>query len=70
MKGYQTRTPRVAFGAIAVAMAALTLGATVVLPAKLETVGEERALPASAAAQEWQWNAGDGQKPVPTRAHS
>ena len=39
MNGYEPSTPRTAFGLVAVAMTAITMGALVVLPAKLESVG-------------------------------
>lgn len=38
MYGYERSTPRAALGLTAVAMAAITMGALVVLPAKLDTV--------------------------------
>ena len=38
MKGYEPSTPRAALGLTAVAMAAITMGALVVLPAKLDSV--------------------------------
>ncbi len=41
MNGYAPRTPRVAFGAAAVVMAAVTLGASVVIPATIEAAGSE-----------------------------
>ena len=36
MNRYEPSTPRVALGSIAIAMAAITMGALVVLPAQLE----------------------------------
>ena len=39
MKKYSPSTPRVAAGLTAVAMGAITMGALVALPAKLESVG-------------------------------
>ena len=48
MNRYQTPLPRVAFGLAAVAMTALTIGVTVVLPAKMDSNGDEpRVLAAS-----------------------
>jgi hypothetical protein len=48
MNRYQTPIPRVAFGLAAVAMTALTIGVTVVLPAKMDSNGDEpRVLAAS-----------------------
>ena len=41
MNSYQTSNPRVAMGLVAAAMVAMTIGALVVLPAKLEAVGAE-----------------------------
>jgi hypothetical protein len=38
---YETRTPRVAFAIAAVAMTAITLGVSVILPAKLELASHE-----------------------------
>jgi hypothetical protein len=38
MNGYEPSTPRAALGLIAVAMAAITMGALVVLPAKLDSL--------------------------------
>jgi hypothetical protein len=38
MNGYKPSTPRAALGLAAVAMAAITMGALVVLPAQLESV--------------------------------
>jgi len=38
MNGYEPSTPRAALGLTAVAMAAITMGALVVLPAKLDAV--------------------------------
>lgn len=38
MNGYEPSTPRAALGLAAVAMAAITMGALVVLPTKLDTV--------------------------------
>jgi len=41
MNSYETSNPRVAMGLAAAALAAMTIGAMVVLPAKLEAVGAE-----------------------------
>ena len=41
MNSYETSNPRVAIGLAAAAMAAMTIGAMVGLPAKLEAVGAE-----------------------------
>jgi hypothetical protein len=41
MNGYESSTPRIALGLTAVAMSAITMGAMVVLPAKLEFVDAE-----------------------------
>ena len=41
MNSYETSTPRVAMGLAAAAMAAMTIGAMVVLPSKLESLGAE-----------------------------
>ncbi|HSS70927.1 MAG TPA: hypothetical protein VLQ46_09785 [Casimicrobiaceae bacterium] len=41
MNSYETSNPRVAIGLMAAAMAAMTIGAMVVLPAKLDAVGNE-----------------------------
>jgi hypothetical protein len=41
MNNYETSNPRVAMGLAAAAMAAMTIGAMVVLPAKLDAVGNE-----------------------------
>jgi len=48
MNRYQTPIPRVAFCLAAVAMTALTIGVTVILPAKMDSNGDEpRVLAAS-----------------------
>jgi len=44
MNRYESATPRAAFGIAALAMTALVIGLSVVLPAKLEPRGEQRAL--------------------------
>ena len=41
MKSYKSSTPRAALGLAAVAMSAITMGAMVVLPAKLESLDAE-----------------------------
>jgi hypothetical protein len=41
MNGYEPSTPRAALGLTAVAMAAITMGALVVLPAKLDFVSTD-----------------------------
>jgi hypothetical protein len=41
MNSYETSTPRIAMALAAAAMAAMTIGAMVVLPAKLDSVGGE-----------------------------
>lgn len=50
MNGYEPSTPRVALGLTAVAMAAITMGALVVLPAKLDSVSADRHTLAAAKA--------------------
>ena len=50
MDSYQPSTPRTALGLIAVAMAAITIGALVVLPAKLDSVNADVVAVASANA--------------------
>ena len=50
MKGYEPSTPRAALGLTAVAMAAITIGALVVLPAKLDAVGADPSTLAAAKA--------------------
>jgi hypothetical protein len=50
MHSYETSLPRSAFGLAAAAMAALTLGAMVVLPAQLGTTGADPYVLASAKA--------------------
>jgi hypothetical protein len=41
MNGYEPSTPRVALGLTAVAMAVITVGALVVLPAELDSIGTD-----------------------------
>ena len=41
MNSYESSTPRVAMGLAAAAMAAMTISAMVVLPAKIDAVGGE-----------------------------
>jgi hypothetical protein len=41
MNGYRPSTPRSTLGLIAIAMSAITIGAMVVLPAKLDSVNAE-----------------------------
>jgi len=50
MNGYKPPTPRSALGLIAVAMSAITIGAMVVLPAKLDSVNAEPPILAAAEA--------------------
>lgn len=50
MNSYQPPTPRAAFGLAAVAMAAISIGAMVVLPAKLDSIGADAFTLASAKA--------------------
>jgi hypothetical protein len=50
MKKYKPSTPRAAAGLTAVAMVAITMGAFVVLPAKLESVGADALTMAAAHA--------------------
>ena len=50
MNSYEPSTPRAAFGLAAVAMAAISIGAMVVLPAKLDSVGADAVTLASAKA--------------------
>ena len=52
MKDYRSRTPRAALGLIAIAMAFLTLGALVALPAKLEAADTQHSAPTAAALRE------------------
>ena len=49
MNRYESATPRAAFGIAALAMTALVIGLSVVLPSKLETGNEQRALAAAPA---------------------
>ncbi len=42
MRSYDSRVPRAAVGVVAAAMAALTLGVLVILPASMESGGEGR----------------------------
>jgi hypothetical protein len=51
MNAYQPSTPRPTLGLIAVAMAAITIGALVVLPAKLGTFNTDLVAVASAKAE-------------------
>jgi hypothetical protein len=48
MNGYEPSTPRAASGLIAIAMTAITVGALVVLPAKLESARVDPYMPAVA----------------------
>jgi hypothetical protein len=50
MNGYEPATPRTALGLIAVAMATITMGALVVLPAKFDSVSADRSTLAAASA--------------------
>ncbi len=50
MNSYEPSTPRAAFGLAAVAMAAISIGAMVVLPAKLDSIGADAVTLASAKA--------------------
>ena len=50
MDSYQPSTPRAALGLIAAAMAAITIGAMVVLPATLDSAGAEMVAVAKAKA--------------------
>jgi len=50
MNSYQPSTPRAAFGLAAVAMAAISIGAMVVLPAKFDSVSADAVTLASAKA--------------------
>jgi len=52
MNRYEPSTPRAAMGLIAVAMAAITIGAMVVLPAKLDSVSADPYTLAAAKAAE------------------
>ena len=51
MYSYEPSTPRAALGLVAVAMAAITMSAMVVLPAKLEFVGADVYTLAAASAE-------------------
>ena len=48
MKRYETHTPRVAFGIAAVAMTAITIGVSVVMPAKMDSDSREPRILATA----------------------
>ena len=50
MNGYKPSKPRAALGLIAVAMSAITIGAMVVLPVKLDSVNAEPSMLAAAEA--------------------
>jgi len=50
MNGYKPSTPRTALGLTAIAMSAITIGAMVVLPAKLDSVNAEPFILAAAKA--------------------
>ena len=52
MNTYEPSTPRAALGLTAIAMAAITIGALVVLPAKLDSVSTELFTLASAKAEQ------------------
>ena len=51
MNSYDPSTPRAAFGLVAVAMAAISIGAMVVLPAKFDSVSADAVTLGSAKAQ-------------------
>jgi hypothetical protein len=48
MNGYESSTPRAALGLVAVAMATITMGALVVLPAKFDSVSADASTVAAA----------------------
>jgi uncharacterized membrane protein len=50
MNSYEPSTPRAAFGLAAVAMAAISIGAMVVLPAKMDSISADAVTLASAKA--------------------
>ena len=50
MNRYQTSTPRAAIGFVAVAMSALTIGVAVVLPARMQSAGQDAVVFAAAKA--------------------
>ena len=48
MNGYEPSTPRAALGLAAVAMATITMGALVILPAKFDSAGADASTPVMA----------------------